>query len=249
MSFLFVRPSLRKIHLIAGMVVGCCCALVASAEDNYVVAGTAYNLENNQVAYRELYTLIDENRQVRVDYVTPEGERFASKTLTYGGEPFQPEFEFKDDRDDEIIGAKFEGPHLILIHAHDDMRNERKLYDNARIVIDAGFDAYIQLNWDQLIAGKQLRFDFAFPTRLTTINLEIRKIPAAESPVYDQEYGKQWAYFRIKPSNKFAAFFSEPIYVAYDPNGKYLMRFHGRSNIDDEHSGPWDVRIEYEYVN
>jgi len=27
------------------------------------------------------------------------------------------------------------------------------------------------------------------------------------------------------------------------------MRFHGRSNIDDDRGGPQDVRIEYEYTN
>jgi hypothetical protein len=46
-----------------------------------------------------------------------------------------------------------------------------------------------------------------------------------------------------------AALFTEPAFLAYDPNGRYLMRFHGRSNIDDAHSDPWDVRIEYEYTN
>lgn len=222
---------------------------VQAQENNYVVTGSAYNLENNQLIYRELYTMIDENRQVRVDYMTPEGDLFATKTLTYQGEPYQPQFELKDHRDEEIVAVRFDGPKMVLVHAQADLRNEKTLYDNARVVVDAGFDAYIQLNWDKLISGKRLRFDFAFPTRLSTVALEIRKIPAAESRAYDKSYGQQWVYFRIYPAKMFASLFADPIDLAYDPNGKYLMRFYGRSNIDDEYSGPWDVRIEYQYTN
>src|SRR6188768_1439216 len=82
-------------------------AAAVLAEENYVVAGSAYNLDNNQLVYRELYTGIDENKSVRVDYVTPEGKTFASKTLVYQGEPFQPSFNYEDTRDNEYVSAQF----------------------------------------------------------------------------------------------------------------------------------------------
>jgi hypothetical protein len=248
MYFLSHRPKMRNPGLLLGMLLAVS-AGVSAQDNNYVVTGNAYSLETNQLVYRELYTSVDESKQVHVDYVSPEGDVFATKNLTYQGEPFQPQYELVDNRDDEKIGVRFDGPRMILFHAMRDMRNEKTLFDNARVVVDAGFDAYIQLNWDQLIAGKSLRFDFAFPTRLSTVALEVRKIKAADSPVYDNEYGQQWVYFRIAPAKKLASLFADPIFLAYDPNGKYLMRFHGRSNIDDQYSGPWDVRIEYEYTN
>lgn len=220
-----------------------------NAEENYVVAGSAYNIENNQLVYRELYTGLDENKAVRVDYVDPDGRTFASKTLVYVGEPFQPSFDFSDTRDNEFSSAHFQGARLVLTHGMNGSQNEKVIYDNARLVVDAGFDAYIQLNWDKLVAGKRLKFDFAFPARLNTIPLEVRKIKSTESPVYDANYGREWIYFRITPAQKIASLFADPINLAYDPNGKYLMRFHGRSNIDDDRGGPQDVRIEYEYAN
>jgi len=220
----------------------------ATAEDNYIVAGSAYNLANGELVYRELYTNIDENRQVRVHYLTPGGDRFASKTLTYNGALFQPEFDFTDIRDNEQISAKFDGPRLILNYRKGKVNNSKTLFDNARVVIDAGFDAYIQLNWDQLVAGKRLRFDLAYPIRMTTIALEVRVVKGTDSPAYDKDYGKDWIYFRIAPARAFASLFADPIYIAYDPNGRYLMRYHGRSNLDDYDGNPWDVRIEYEYA-
>lgn len=219
------------------------------AQDDYVVAGSAYNLENNQLIYRELYTGIDENQSVRVDYVTPEGNTFASKTLVYQGEPYQPSFNYEDTRDNEYVSAQFQGARLVLTHGMNSAQNEKVIYDNARMVIDAGFDAYIQLNWDKLVAGKRLKFDFAMPNRLSSLQLEVRKIKGPESPVYDTNFGSEWIYFRITPAQKVISLFADPINLAYDPNGKYLMRFHGRSNIDDDNGGPQDVRIEYEYTN
>lgn len=224
-------------------------AVSVSAQDNYVTAGTAYSLENNQVMYRELYTGMDENKSVRVDYVSPDGKTFASKTLVYSGEPFQPMFNFEDLRDKEYTSAQFEGARLVLTHGINGEQNQKTIMDNAKVVIDAGFDSYIQLNWDKLVAGKRLRFDFAVANRLSTVKLDIRKIKASKSPVYDANYGREWVYFRITPAKKIASLFSDPINLAYDPNGKYLMRFHGRSNLDDDSGAPLDVRIEYEYTN
>lgn len=219
------------------------------AQENYVVAGSAYNLDNNQLIYRELYTALDENKSVQVDYMTPEGMVFATKTLIYQGELFQPSFNYEDTRDNEYISAQFQGARLVLTHGMNSSQNEKVIYDNARMVIDAGFDAYIQLNWDKLVAGKRLKFDFAMPTRLSSLQLEVRKINGSESPVYDANFGREWIYFRIAPAKAFISLFADPIHLAYDPNGKYLMRFHGRSNIDDDRGGPQDVRIEYEYLN
>jgi hypothetical protein len=221
----------------------------ASAEENYVVAGSAYNLVTNTLVYRELYTAIDENKSVRVDYVKPDGSIFATKTLVYEGELFQPSFNLQDTRDNQLMAARFEGARLVLTQGKGGAKNEKVIYDNARTVIDAGFDAYIQLNWDKLVAGKHLKFDFAVPNRLSGVQLELRQIKGAESPVYEPSVGDEWIYFRITPAKKFISLFADPIHLAYDPNGKYLMRFYGRSNIDDDNGSPQDVRIEYEYTN
>lgn len=248
-SFVNVSSLLGKLPAASALMLGATLSLGASAEKNYVVAGSAYQLDTNQLVYRELYTALDENKSVVVDYVSPQGNIFASKTLVYQSEFFQPGFELIDKRDNEYTAARFHGARLTLSYGKNTAVNEKLIMDNARLVIDAGFDAYIQMNWDQLLSGKRLKFDFAMPTRLSTIQLEVRQIKAAESPVYDKDFGRDWVYLRIAPAKAFISFFSDPIHLAYDPNGKYLMRFHGRSNLDDDAGNPVDVRIEYEYLN
>lgn len=224
-------------------------SMSALAEKNYVVAGTAYNIANNQIAYRELYTSLDEKKSVTVDYFSPDGSLFATKTLMYQGEVFQPGFEFHDSRDNEYTAAQFQGARLVLSNGKNNNVKEKVIFDNARLVIDAGFDAYIQMNWDELMTEKRLKFEFALPVRLSTIQLEARKIKASESPANDKEFGADWVHFRIAPAKAFISFFADPIYLAYNPKGKFLMRFYGRSNLDNNAGDPVDVRIDYEYLN
>jgi len=221
----------------------------AAYSQDFVAAGSAYSLETNKLVYRELYTAMNDERQVRVDYVDPNGQKFATKTLVYQGAYYQPEFDFYDERDSEHISAHFEGSKLRLVHAVGDSRREKVIYDNANLVVDAGLDAFIQLNWDKLVANTGLDFDFAYPARMDVVALRVQRIPGSESPLFDINYGKGWIYFRIKPAQLLASFFAAPVYLAYDPQGKYLMRFQGRSNIDDTAGAPLDVRVEYDYSN
>lgn len=224
------------------------CGFFAYAQDQiYVTTGTAYSLDSNQVIYREAYTPLSEQGEVTVDYLTPDGKKFATKTLWYQGEPYQPAFELQDFRDRETLSAKFENARLVLRHQDNSGPRQATIFDHAGMVIDAGFDAYIQLHWDKLIKGKSLSFEFAVPNRLSSVKLAVEKINPQTSPVYDKDYDSGWVYFKLQPAKKWLSFFADPIYLAYDPNGKFLMRYYGRSNLDDARGIPQDVRIEYEY--
>lgn len=221
----------------------------SAGANDYVIAGSAYNISNGKLLYRELYSSLDIDKNVTVDYTTPDGNIFATKKLSYKGEVFQPEFELKDTRDNEVSYARFDGPHLVVGHAVDFSRQEKTIIDNAKIVIDAGYDAFIQLNWDTIIKGKRLEFPYLVPTQLSTMDIEVRKIKGTDSPLYDKEIGREWLYVRLKPVKKLTRIFADPIYLAYDPRGRYLMRYQGKANIDDEKNIPWYVRIDYQYVN
>lgn len=240
-------PSHNFFRKLGILLIASCCLTTYAQDPLYVTTGTAYNPDSNQVIYREAYTALSEQGEVQVHYLTPEGKKFATKTLWYQGEPFQPTFEFRDLRNNETLSAKFENARLILRRQDQGGPMGTTLFDHANIVIDTGYDAYIQLNWDKLLKGKALKFDYAMPSRLKSIKLEVEKIDSKASPVYDREIGAGWVYFKLSTAKKWTAFFSEPVYLAYDPNGKYLMRFYGRSNILDARGIPQDVRIEYEY--
>jgi hypothetical protein len=221
-------------------------ASAAFANENYAVTGNAYNVNNNLLVYSEYYTDMNHNREVTVNYTKPDGNIFATKTLFYTGEVTQPEFELHDKRDDEKVSARFVDGRLVLSHSLNYSTNEKTIMNNASMVIDAGFDAFIQQNWGKLTTGKKVNFMFALPTRVDTVRLQVREVATDKTPLAANDNPADWRYFVITPANRFASIFADPIYLAYSPE-KYLMRYQGRSNLDDDKGGAWDVRIEYQY--
>ncbi len=242
----FWSNRLHITHWLSFLLLTISCQLVAQ-DTQYVTTGTAYSLDKNQVIYREAYTAINDIGEVQVDYIDPQGKKFATKTLVFQGEPYQPTFVMQDFRDNETISVQFEKARLVMRHKDNNGPRQKIILEHAGMVIDAGFDSYIQLKWDDLLKGKILKFEFALPTKLSSITLEVEKIAPNLSPAYNKEYGDSWVYFRLQPAKKWISVFADPIHLAYDPNGKYLMRFYGRSNLDDARGIPQDVLIEYEY--
>lgn len=241
---MFVSKCWSRIGLL--LWIGACFSANAQ-EPVYVTTGTAYESDTTRVIYREAYTALNDQGEVKVDYFTPDGKKFASKTLWFTGEPYQPTFELKDFRNNETVSAKFENARLILRFQDRGGPRGTTLFEHAGMVIDAGYDSFIQLNWDKLIKGKELSFEYALPKRLSSVKLRVEKVDPKTSPAYDKVMGQNWVYFKLQPAKKWVSIFSDPIHLAYDPNGKYLMRFYGRSSLDDARGIPQSVRIEYEY--
>lgn len=235
---------LPKVIVLLGLSV---CSAVVMAADGYAVSGSAYNLKTGKLAYRELIGRLDDNNEVHVNYAKPDGVIFARKTLNYSTEVFQPGVEFVDDRDDETVKASFDAGRLLLTHKVKGDSQTKTLYETAKLIIDAGVDAFIQQQWTKLTAGKKIEFDVADARNLGIEKFVIKEIDSSASPLAYKGAAETWKYFRVDTANKLSSIFVEPIYYAYEPDGKYLMRYQGRANIDNDSGEAWDIRIEYEY--
>ena len=237
---------MRIVHQ-AMLLFGFLFAASAMANNGYAVSGAAYNLKTGKLAYRELFTALDVNGLVQVNYAKPDGIVFARKTLNYATEVFQPGVEITDERDEELVSATFDAGRLLLTHKKKGDSHTKTLYDTAKLVIDAGVDAFIQLNWVKITSGKKVEFDVADARNLGIEKFVIKEIDASASPLAYKGAAETWKYFRVETANKLSSIFVEPIFYAYEPDGKYLMRYQGRANIDNDAGEAWDVRIEYEY--
>lgn len=217
------------------------------ANDGYAVSGKAYNLKTGKLAYRELITELNENKEVQVNYTRPSGVIFARKTLNYSTEIFQPSVEFNDERDDETVSAVFDAGRLLLTHRVKGNSQTKTLYETSQLIIDAGVDAFIQRQWAKITAGKKIEFDVADARHLGVEKFVIKEIDASASPLAFKGAAETWKYFRVDTANKLSSVFTEPMFYAYEPDGKYLMRYQGRANIDSDSGEAWGVLIEYEY--
>lgn len=221
----------------------------AHAQENYAAAGTAYSLESGKVVYRELIGKPDENNQVTVSYAKPDGGVFARKVLDYTTEVFQPGVLFTDDRDDETVSAAFDAGRLLLTHKVKGDSQTKTFYETSKLVIDTGIDAIIQQQWAKLVSGKKVAIEFANPRTLTVEKLTIKQINSSESPLAYQGAKDTWRYFFVEPSNKLSSLIAKPVFYAYEPEGKFLIRYQGLANIDNDSGNAWNVKIEYEYFN
>ena len=219
----------------------------ALAADGYAVSGSVYNLKTGKLVYRELITKLDDNNEVHVNYAKPDGVIFARKKLNYSTEVFQPGVEFSDERDDETVSATFDGGRLLLTHKKKGDSQTKTIYETAKLIIDAGVDAFIQQQWAKITSGKKVEFDVADARNLGIEKFVIKEVDSSVSPLAYKGAAETWKYFRVDTANKLSSIFVEPIYYAYEPEGKYLMRYQGRANIDNDSSDAWDVRVEYEY--
>lgn len=236
--------SARQLVMLSGLFWVSVCAL---ANDGYAVSGAAYDLKTGKLAYRELIGSLSGSNEVQVNYAKPDGVIFARKTLNYSTEVFQPGFELHDERDDETISAVFNGGRLSLTHGVKGDSQTKTLYETAKLIIDAGVDAYIQQQWTKVTSGKKIEFDAADARHLGVEKFVLKEIDASASPLAYKGAAESWKYFRIDTANKLSSLFTEPMYYAYDPDGRYLMRYQGRANIDSDKGEVWEVRIEYEY--
>ncbi|UZJ45390.1 hypothetical protein OOT55_04870 [Marinimicrobium sp. C6131] len=224
-------------------------AFQALAEDSeYEIIGAAYHAEDiEQLLYEERYTPIDENGKGEVHYVDPDGERIAEKSLDYSYGDSRPSFELRDLREDLHWSARWtdDEERIRLARGSVDAPDTETVDAKSRQVIDAGFDPFIQSQWDRLMDGERVTFHFAFPNRLTNVRLRAERIDAEDSPIQKQE--EDWVYFRIRVNSAVLSLFADNLYLAYDPEDTRLMVFRGRSNIPDADGEGRDVEIHYRY--
>jgi hypothetical protein len=211
-----------------------------------MLVGSAYNTGGNQeLLYRESYTDMNERGEVLVEYARPDGTAIARKTLYYGDNFSKPGFEMLDLRDNQRLGAFWRGEQLVLVRSGRTALREKPIKPMPPVVVDAGFAHFIQSQWDKLIAGERVRFNFAFPNRLTSVLLVAEEVAGESTPIYRE--GEAWRYFRIEVANRLMALFADTMYLAYAEQDKKLMVYQGRSNISSDDGGNWNVKIVYEY--
>lgn len=205
--------------------------------------GTAYSPDGERVLYRErrIETWRDGDLVAcEVDYLTPEGELFAEKTIRFDGNPTAPAFTFVDYREEFREGARpAEDAIELFSGVGDDLERRRRALPEAAVV-DAGFDRFIREEFDRLAAGERLEFEFAVPAEQRFVRFEIE----AEGEVsYD---GKPALALRMRPASFLIRLLVDPIRLVYDERRR-LLEFAGISDIRDDAGDRHVARVVFEY--
>lgn len=220
------------------------------------IVGTAYASNGSgEILYKE-YHFRPEAKRWQVVYKTVDGvtggaidgEIIADKSLQFGEQMATPAFTLHDYRFGEVFAAEVTvtengGEQLVLQRGKSNEPDIKRIDndDDQNIVIDAGFDEFIRQNWQPLLAGDTVRFEFAYPKRLTTLSLQVQL--NSDFPV-DTDGD---TYFRMIPSSGFLRLWVDPIYLSYQKSNQRLRSFHGVSNLYSSSREAWPVTLHYQY--
>jgi hypothetical protein len=221
-----------------------CCSLhlaQAHSEDAIERLGRAYDERTGELLYTEHHLEVFEgDRLLRctVTYREPDGERFGSKAIDFTIGAIQPDFHLENYRTGHIERVATDGSGRSLEFRRDRGKKsvEVALDAPADAIFDAGFDRFIERNWDRLLAGEDFNRDFLLPGRLRFVNFQIG---AAEHPDPDK------VAFTLKLSSLLLGLFVDPIQVTYDVQSRALLEYRGVSNLRDASGRNMKVRIEF----
>jgi hypothetical protein len=211
--------------------------------------GRATEIDSGGLLYIEKHQVIikDTGEYISsyVEYLDPEGQVFAMKTLDYAKSFLAPDLMFYDKRTKERITVFFNAgaSYLSVLFENGAKREETMIkLGEPIVVVDAGFDRLIEHNWSALRKNKKIGFTFLALTRAQLINFEAIELESSNTSV-DLE---------LHPRNFFINMLVDPIALNYDVKTKRLTSFEGLTNIERFENGKrtednYLARIDYSY--
>jgi hypothetical protein len=237
-------------HIFSGCVKGCAMKLlscllflvastVSAAQVEKRIVGDAVDLESGEPLYSEEHLFYAGDRH-DVIYRNVSSNVFAEKKLTYGSDPATPSFSMVNEWSGENISVQWAedgltGQYTSAVKSIQRGPDRISASSKRPLVIDAGFDAFVQQNWSKLLSGKTVDFDYVVPTRLRTAPLMMRYKGVDNEGLYQ---------FEIKAKLKVLNLFLDPLSLRYNPQ-RELVEFRGQSNIADKTGRYLTVRIRY----
>jgi len=220
-------------------------ATANAQNSNGLSVGEAFAINSEELLYRETHCQSDDKLTHKVLYKNADGESIAHKSIDYGNGFSMPSFKqtnFQTSEETEVIVDKNQVT-LSFISANREQKQktfEKNAFSDLPMVIDAGFDAFIRENWDSLVAGDKLYFQFPLVTRSVVIRLRA----SASSCSFESSNSQ---CFKLEMSNWLYRMLADPIELGYDRDQKQLIRYRGLSNIENVSGVGLDVDIRYSY--
>lgn len=215
--------------------------------------GYAYNLNNEQLLYTEHHNYLSRYEH-QVIYREANGKIFATKNLNYSQSYLSPDFVQENLRNGEKITSEKIDQEVEVKYKQNTISGikKRRLNFTPNLVIDAGFDHFINQHWQSLIQGQEMKIDYLIPARTEYYQLTVEYIDCegkGSNPKKKENPMPSHYCFSVSATNFFIALFSSELKLSYEVSdeGIRLSSFQGRSNICDKDGSYQDVKIFYHY--
>lgn len=207
----------------------------ALSDQSLVFYGNAADSKSGELLYQEVHTLFlnDQGVPVRetVEYQR-DGERLGIKELEYNSLK-QPDYtvQFKARPVAEAVKV---GNDSIEVTRESIARLPKP---DQPFAIDGGFHYFIQQNFQPLLAGEDVDFEFLSAGRADFIPLTI-------SP---QNQSGDQITLELSLQNFFLSKLVKPIVLVYDIKERRLLSYSGLTNVPDSSGDLYSATITYQY--
>ena len=238
------RKFLSSLITMASLLVLAAMQVAVAKQASAHVIGEAFDLKNDDFLYTETHCGIGEISS-EVIYQHSDGTLLAHKQLDYQSGAATPSFVQRNLQANETVEVSFDQQEVLMSVTDSANKEIEKIspvtdIDSNPLVIDAGFDVFIRDNWDTLLSGKTLEFQFPLASRSSLVSLQVKPSACSYATETDQ-------CFALEPANWFFRMLASPIELGYDAGLARLTRYRGLSNINDESGKGLIVDIRYRY--
>lgn len=185
------------------------------------IIGEASDPDSGEIIYREMHYCSTDALLCTVFYEDETGQPIARKQLDYSRDLLAPTLHVEDYLQQQEFSA---GPQ-----------------DYAEgVVVDAGFDNFIRLQWKAIAAGDSVKFPLLIAGRDKPLPMRAASDPRGicqETQLCVQVRLDSWLLGKLVP----------PIDLTYERGSQRLLRYRGISNISDARGRTPRVDISYRY--
>jgi hypothetical protein len=185
------------------------------------IIGEATDLDSGKVIYRELHYCSDDQRSCTVLYRDGSGELIFSKQLDYSSSLQAPSLQLNDYQQ----GWEFSATSTDY---------------GENFVVDAGFDNFIRLQWENFNRGESVRFPLLLAGRDKPYSMRAENQRRGDCP-------ETQLCLRVRLDSWLLGKLVQPIDLVYARDSQRLLRYRGISNISLAGGGNPLVDISYRY--
>jgi hypothetical protein len=206
--------------------------------------GVALDSKSKTVLYIEEHEeLLDNGKRIglKTSYRDPSGKVIVQRTVSFKENETTPTFRTEDYRNGYLEGAEARGDSVRLYWRknYGSPLNEKTILIPGPAAVDAGFNNFIQNNWNDLLQGNKRRFNFGAPFALDYFGFRVYKTD--EKVVGD----RRQVVMQCEIDSFFLRLFITPIVLTYDVESKRLVEYSGISNINNDNGKSYFVTIQY----
>ena len=215
-----------------------------SGTKNRVYEGIAIDKNSLEFIYKEVHKEIflqGEHIEPITSFVEENGNEFARRQLDFRNSFQKPQYLLMDERNgllEEIIHLGSNQFTIKYKKNSESKLKEKSIYVPEPAIIDGGFNYYIKNNWDRLIAGDRLTFNYLSVAFQDYFSFRIYKVD-------ENNNDSNIVLLRMESQKLFLRVLMKPIYVHYDLSTKRIVKYEGISNIRDLNGGSYKALLQY----